>query len=140
MGHPVVVPSFLSDLEGLTPILALKLLKEFTEEQLKEAVVKLKASGHTVENAFGWLRSCITQGYERTETKEDRIEKGKRIIRDSFTGLEGKVIGGRSVYVYPDRIEFLSGGVSNISHIIHCSELDFDNKVRKYVQELREGC
>jgi len=136
--NSVVVPSYLSNIEDLPKNLAEKLLIMFTEEQLLEAVEKLRMSSVPITKPFGWIRDCIQVGYELTKSSEQKKKENIKILKDCFGQLDGKTIGGRKIEVYPDKIEFFSGGAANVTHFIHCNEPGFETKVREYVKELQQ--
>lgn len=134
----VVVPSFLIEIESLSEKLALSLMKQFTLQQLQSAAARLKESKTHVNNPYGWLKACIVDTYPATETKADKTAANQKVIQDCFTSLDGKIIGGRRIDVTPSCISFSCGGISNITHSIQCSEPNFESKVRKYIEVLRE--
>lgn len=136
----VVVPSLCLEL-GATEDSYSRLLKLYTEEQILHACSVARAQDAEVDNFFGWMRNCISSGWEASVPKEQRSEKrvaeNMKVIKDKFAQLDGKTLGFMTFVVSPKYIEFNTGGQS-VNKVITVEEPNFEAKVREHIKKLQD--
>jgi len=136
ISKPVVVPSFLSEIEGLTIKSIKTLLREFTEAELEVAARQIQASTVHIDNPFGWLRSCVVEGYEVVESKDRIAEKNIKWWDDTCKRYEDKTFAGVRVDRYREYVHFLRGGVGNAGEVFEFKSPNFKQEAHEKLKEI----
>lgn len=132
----VVVPSFFSDVGGKSEVYE-KLVRLYSEEQIAAAVSLMVNQGEEPTNLFGWIISCIQEGWSKAPTKDDRSEANRGVLHDKFGQLDGKQRWGVTITIGPHYIEFSPGGQC-IPKVFKTDLPNFEASVRTYIGQLQE--
>lgn len=131
----VVVPSLCLSLGACEESYS-RLLKPFTEEEILAACEVAVSQGTKPDNFFGWIRDCIQGGWEATASSEQVEKKNRKIMRDRFHRLDGKTLGGESITVLNQHVEFLRGGASNCVECIRFDDKHFESRMMEKINKL----
>lgn len=134
----VVIPDFLTALKSLHIDRAKQLAKDYEIEQLKMAFTMMQRSKETVDNPYGWIKNCIDMGWEERPDKETMTGDNKRLLRDCFAGMEGKMLGPYKASVGTDYIAFDAGGNSK-QQLFKCSMSGFELAVRTFIKKVQDS-
>lgn len=134
----VVVFPFLERIPDLPKNLAEKLMEDYTEAELEAAAGMLHGADEYIAKPFAWIRRCIEEGWDEAPNEKERIDANRRILKDSFWGMEGRKYGPYRASVGENYVEFVAGGNAK-TVVFEVTDRGFESRVRDFARNAQDS-